>query len=397
MDKFRIEKDLLGEMPIPAEAYYGIHTVRAYENFCVSDEKPDGVLIKTMAWVKKACVLANQDGNKIEADTAGAIADACNKIAAGGFNGQFIVNPIQGGAGTSFNMNANEVIANLSLEALGYEKSNYDIIDPLAHVNMSQSTNDVLPTALNLALILKLEPLLKALADAIETLHVKSKELESAVKMGRTHLNMAVPISFGQSFDAYAAVLDRDYERIKQVKNAIGKVPLGGTIVGTGLNTSPSYRKAVISHLQQISGIKVEACANLADGIQNVDDYTSLLSALKVCILNLSKIASDLRLLGSDAQYGIGELLIPARQIGSSFMPEKVNPVMAELINHVSFLVCGYDLAVSMAAQAGQLELNVYKPTISYCLFKSIGLMTEAISLFNEFCLKNLKAALTIH
>jgi len=388
----RIEKDLIGDKQISEDAYYGINTIRGYENFNISDDKIDSMLIKTIAWVKKACVLANLNCASISENIATAIVNACDKIADGGYNNEFIVNPIQGGGGTSFNMTANEVIANISLEMLGYKKGDYDIVNPLSHVNMSQSTNDIYPAAINLTLILKLELFLKALDSVKDTLHKKSQEFESVIKMGRTHLNAAAPINFDQCFNSYASMLDRDYERIKKAQGAFMRVPLGGTIVGTGLNTSAEYRKNAIKHLRQISGINVEACSNLADGIQNVDDYTTLSSVLKVCILNLSKIASDLRLLGSDPQHGLGELLIPPRQIGSSFMPEKVNPVMAELINQVSFIVCGYDLSVSMAAQAGQLELNVYKPTISYCLFKSIDMMKEAINLFNQFCLKDLKA-----
>lgn len=389
----RIEIDFLGEKQVPNDVYYGINAIRGHENFNFNNDKANPVLIQTITWVKKACALANLECDVISKDIANAIVKACDKIIDGNYNDQFIVNPIQGGGGTSFNMTANEVIANISLEILGYKKGDYDIINPLAHVNMSQSTNDVYPTAINLALLLKIELLSKALCVAKETLHKKSQELESVIKMGRTHLNAAAPIGFGQCFDAYVSVLDRDHKRIKKAQDAFMRVPLGGTIVGTGLNASAEYRKNVIKHLRQISEINIEACTNLSDGIQNVDDYTTLSSVLKVCILNLSKIASDFRLLGSDPQHGLGELFLPPRQIGSSFMPEKVNPVMAELINQISFMVCGYDFAISMAAQAGQLELNVYKPTISYCLFKSIDMMTEAIKLFDQFCLKDLKAS----
>jgi len=288
-------------------------------------------------------------------------------------------------------MNANEVIANIALEILGHEKGGYDIINPLAHVNMSQSTNDVLPAAINLALILKLDTLLSVINAAEETLLKKSAEFSLIMKMGRTHLNAASPISFGQCFDAYASMLTRDRERIIAAADGLRHVPLGGTVVGTGLSTTPEYRERVIAHLREVSGINIEASSNLADGIHNVDRYTALSSALKVCILNLSKIASDLRLLGSDKQYGIGEIILPPMQMGSSIIPDKVNPVMAELINNVSFIVCGHDLAISMAAQAGQLELNVYKPVISHCLFKSIDMMSESINLFERLYLREIK------
>jgi len=392
MEKYRKETDFLGEKNIESDAYYGINAIRGYENFNINDDKADSTVIKTIAWVKKACVLANFDCAEINKDIADAIISACDKIARGGYNDQFIVNPLQGGGGTSFNMNANELIANIALEILGCKKGEYDIINPLDHVNMSQSTNDVFPTAINLALILKLKSLLAVSIKTKETLLKKSDELSSSMKMGRTHLNAASPISFGQCFDAYASMLSRDYERIKTAADSLCHVPLGGTVVGTGLNTTQKYRDRVIEHLRAISGIKIEAGANLADGIHNVDQYTALSSALKVCMLNLSKIASDLRLLGSDKHYGFGELNLPPLQIGSSIIPDKVNPVMSELINNVSFIVCGHDLAISMAAQAGQLELNVYKPVISHCLFKSVDMMTESINLFEQVYLREIKA-----
>jgi len=371
--------------------YYGINAVRAHENFNINDDKIDGDLIKTITWVKKACALANLECAAIDKDIADAIIAACDKIIDGGYNNQFIGNPLQGGGGTSLNMTANEVIANIALEILGYKKGGYNIINPLDHVNMSQSTNDIFPTAINLALILKLDKLLTVLSAVKETLSEKSRETSEIIKMGRTHLNAASPISFGQCFNAYASVLARDHERIKSIADTLRIVPLGGTVIGTGLNTTPEYRECVIKYLRQVSGIDIEACLNLADGIQNTDQYTSLSSALKICTVNLSKIASDMRLLGSDPQHGFGELQLPPRQMGSSIILEKVNPVMAELINNISFMVCGYDLTVSMASQSGQLELNVYKPVISYCLFRSVDVMTEAINLFDKFCLKELK------
>jgi len=390
MKNYRIEADFIGELNIPADAYYGINAARGRENFDVSDDKADSVLIKSIAWVKKACSLANSDANEIKKDIALAIAGACDELAAGKYDDQFIVNPIQGGAGTSFNMNANEVIANIALELLGSDKGSYGLVDPLAHVNMSQSTNDVFPTAINIALIQKLEPLCRSLCMAVGKLRGKSHEMESSMKMGRTHLNAAVPISLGQCFDAYASVLARDNDRISSAAEGLRRIPLGGTVVGTGYKASPEYRNYAIAHLRKISAIDVEPCSNLADGIQNVDSYTALSAALKTCALNLSKIASDLRLLGSDKQHGIGDITLPPRQIGSSIIADKVNPVMAELINHVAFLVCGYDSSISMAANDGQLELNVFKPVIAYCLFKAIGIMEKSLNKFNDYCLVGL-------
>ena len=393
MADYRIETDFIGEREIPADALYGINALRGYENFDISTQKADHILIKTMAWVKKACALANCDSGKMDKDMASAIAAACDNLADGKYDDQFIVNPIQGGGGTSFNMNANEVLANIVLEIRGHKKGEYDIVGPLAHINMSQSTNDVFPTAINLALMQRYIPLRISLSSAIESLLAKSHDMESAMKMGRTHLNAAAPISFSQSFDAYASVLARDRERLNAAIANLRRVPLGGTVIGTEYNTSPEYRSRVIDRLREISGIDVEPHANLADGIQNVDSYTVLSSSLKTCTLNLSKIASDFRFLGSDDKYGIGDLTLSPRQLGSSIIENKINPVMAELINQVAYLVCGNDLTISMAANDGQLELNVFKPIITDCLFKSIDLMAGSLDRFNEYCLKTVTYA----
>ena len=387
--EYRTETDFLGEKQIAGEAYYGINALRGHENFNISDEKADSALIKALAWVKKACAMANLDCGQLDENTARAIMAACDKVAGGGYDGQFIVNPMQGGGGTALNMNANELIANIALEMLGHERGRYDIIGTLGHVNMSQSTNDIYPTAINLALILKLGLLLDVLGAAGNSLAEKSGELREAMKMGRTHLNAASPISFGQCFDAYAQALARDCGRIGAAADSLRHVPLGGTVIGTGLSTTPQYRERAVAHLRQVSGIDVEAGANLADGIHNADLYAQLSSALKVCALNLSKLASDLRLSGSDK---FGELILPPVQLGSSIITDKVNPVMAELINNVAFTVCGHDLTVSMAAQAGQLELNVYKPVISHCLFRSVDMMRRAVDLFDRLCLRGIKA-----
>jgi len=391
MEKHRKETDFIGEKKITDGAYYGINALRGYENFNISGDKTDGTLIKAVAWVKKACALANFDCGGINKDIADAIIFACDKLADGNYDGQFIVNPLQGGGGTSFNMNANEVIANIALEFLGHEKGSYDVVNPLAHVNKSQSTNDIFPTAINLALILKSGALILKLRAAAQTLIKKSGEFDADIKMGRTHLNAASPISFGQCFDAYAQMLSRDCKRISVSSDNLRHVPLGGTAVGTGLDTTQQYRERVIEHLRVITGIAVDSDDNLADGIHNVDQYSSLSSALKICMLNMSKMASDLRLLGSDNQYGFGELILPPLQLGSSIIPDKVNPVISELINQVAFMVCGHDLAVSMAAQAGQLELNVYKPVISNCLFKSLDMMSESIKLFDALYLEKVE------
>jgi len=391
MEKHRNETDFIGDKKIADSAYYGINALRGHENFNISEDKVESTLIKAVAWVKKACALANLDCGGLDKKIADAIVYACDKIADGAYEEQFIVNPMQGGGGTSFNMNANEVIANIALEFLGHEKGSYNIIKPLAHVNMAQSTNDIFPTAINLALILKSIELLGILNAAEASLLEKSREFGAKIKMGRTHLNAAASISFGQCFDAHAQMLNRDSKRISAATDPLYSVPLGGTAVGTGLDTTLAYRESVIDRLREVTGIYIKADSNLADGIHNVDNYAALSSALKICMLNLSKMASDLRILGSDKQHGFGELALPPLQLGSSIIPDKVNPVISELINQVAFIVCGHDLSISMAAQAGQLELNVYKPVISHCLFKSINIMRESISLFDTLYLRELQ------
>jgi len=289
-------------------------------------------------------------------------------------------------------MNMNEVLANRALELIGEEKGNYKVISPNTHVNMSQSTNDIFPSSINLALIIKIDYILEVLDKLKDTLLHKSQELKPIFRMGRTHLNAAEPISIGQYFNACTTQLIRDIRKILQVKEFLKYIPLGGTIIGVGSKASKRYRKCATKNLRAISGINIKACPDLIDGIQSVGNYNTLSSFLKECAINLSKMASDLRLMGSESKYGFGDIVLPSRQIGSSFMPEKVNPVIPELINQISFIVCGYDLSISMAAQAGQLELNVFKPVISHCLFKMLDIMTESISLFNKFCLTGIEA-----
>jgi len=388
--KRRTEQDDISKEYIDGNAFYGINALRGQSLFAVSDDKVDAKLIETMAWVKKACTMANYDCGLLENTIVQAIITACEMISEGRYDEQFIVNTIQGGGGTSFNMNMNEVIANVALKILGYEKGRYDIVDPLKHVNLSQSTNDTYPTAINMALFDKLDGLLSVINDFNQALRNKSREFSGIFRIGRTHLNSALPITYEQNFNAYFSMFERDYERIRRVRSDLLVVPLGGTMIGTGSGASDEYRQKVIEHLRKISGLDVRACANLSDGIQNVDIYATLSSALKILALNLSKMASDLRLMSADWHDDGERLSLPRQQLGSSFMPSKTNPVMPELVNQVSFMVCGYDTAISIAAQAGQLELNVFKPLISHCLFKSIDMMANAIGLFGRFCIEGL-------
>lgn len=389
---FRIEKDFLGEKKIPTEAYYGIQTVRAQENFPITGRQIDEHLIEGLALVKKSAAQANREIGQLADELAEAIIQASDEIIAGKLHDQFVVDPIQGGAGTSSNMNANEVIANRALEILGYEKGRYDVISPNNHVNMAQSTNDVFPTANRIAIL----NMLKALQAEMEKLHAsfakKGEEFATLLKMGRTHLQDAVPMTLGQEFEAYAAVLQRDMQRLEQAKEYLYDINMGGTAVGTGLNANPSYIEKVVVYLRENSGFPFQTAENLIDATQHTDAYTGLSAALKICMLNLSKIANDLRLMASGPKVGLSEISLPARQAGSSIMPGKVNPVMGEVLNQVAFQVIGNDHTVSLASEAGQFELNVMEPVLVYNLLDSIKIMTNVFGVFRKYCVDGIEA-----
>lgn len=391
-EQFRVEKDFLGEKLIPLDAYYGVQTMRAIENFPITGSRIDESLIKAMAIVKKAAALANADIGQLDRKLAEVIALAADEIIAGKLHEQFIVDPIQGGAGTSINMNTNEVITNRALELLGEDKGNYKIISPNSHVNMSQSTNDSFPTAIHLSTLTTLDRLLKVMDGLHQEFMEKAKEFEGIIKMGRTHLQDAVPIRLGQEFAAYARVLKRDIKRIKATRDHLYEVNMGATAVGTGLNADPVYIEKAVGYLIQISGLPLTGSENLVDGTQNTDCYIEVSSALKVCMLNMSKVANDLRMMTSGPRCGFGEINLPARQPGSSIMPGKVNPVMAEVLNQSAFQVVGNDLTISMASEAGQFELNVMEPVIVYNLLQSIKIMTNVFSVFCEYCLSGITA-----
>lgn len=392
IEQFRVEKDFLGEKLVPADAYYGVQTIRAIENFPITGLRIDGALIKAMAIVKKAAALANAEIGQLDGKVATAIAGAANEVIAGKLHDQFIVDPIQGGAGTSINMNANEVIANRALELMGEEKGNYKLVSPNSHVNMAQSTNDSFPTAIHLSTLSTLTLLL----EAMEVLHKeflnKASEFDSIIKMGRTHLQDAVPIRLGQEFEAYAKVLKRDIKRISATRDHLYEVNMGATAVGTGLNADPLYIEKAVGYLAEFSGFPLTGSENLVDGTQNTDCYIEVSGALKICMLNMSKIANDLRMMTSGPRCGYGEINLPARQPGSSIMPGKVNPVMAEVLNQSAFQVVGNDLTISMASEAGQFELNVMEPVIVFNLLQSIKIMTNVFNVFREHCLSGITA-----
>jgi len=399
--KTRTVKDSLGTKEVPENAYYGINTARALENFPITGYMVHDVsreLVVALAIVKKAAAMANLETVAEDSHNAKVlpfiIKAADNIITDTDYKLQkhFRVDPIQGGAGTSLNMNANEVIANLALEKMGVEKGRHDIIDPNDHVNMSQSTNDVIPTAARIAVRLLLNDLLQTMKDLHKSFMNKAQEFDHIVKIGRTHLQDAVPIRLGQEFDAYARVLQRDINRIEQTGNYLYEVNMGATAVGTALNTKPEYVTAVIKHLKAITGqvagkdFPIRRCENLIDGTQNTDCYTEVSATLKICMMNMSKIANDLRMMASGPRCGFGEITLEERQAGSSIMPDKVNPVLPELINQVAFQVIGNDHTICLASEAGQFELNVMQPVLVFNLIQSVSMMNNAFQVFRKFC-----------
>nr|WP_087941744.1 aspartate ammonia-lyase [Bacillus kwashiorkori] len=388
----RVEKDFLGEKEVPKDAYYGIQTLRAVENFPITGYSLDEQLIRAIAIVKKSAAQANLASGQLESNIAFAIIDAANEIIEGKLHDQFIVDPIQGGAGTSINMNANEVIANRALELLDAEKGLYGKISPNSHVNMAQSTNDAFPTAIHIAVLTALEKLIGGIERLQKTFEEKALEFQSILKMGRTHLQDAVPIRLGQEFEAYARVIKRDLQRIKNTREHLYEVNMGATAVGTGLNADPLYIEKVIDYLRENSDLPLKKAEHLVDATQNTDAYVEVSAALKVCMINMSKIANDIRLMASGPRTGFGELQLPARQPGSSIMPGKINPVMAEVVNQVAFQVIGNDHTICLASEAGQFELNVMEPVLVFNLLQSIKVMTNVFDVFRKYCLEDIKA-----
>lgn len=390
--KIRLEKDFLGSKEVPVDAYYGVQTLRAVENFPITGYRIHTELIRAMAMVKKAAAMANADVKRLYPSLADAIVQAAEEMIEGKWHDQIIVDPIQGGAGTSINMNINEVLANRAIEILGKEKGDYSLCSPNTHVNMSQSTNDSFPTAIHISVLNLLENLLMTMEDMHSVFEKKAKDFNHVIKMGRTHLQDAVPIRLGQEFEAYSRVIGRDIKRIKQSRQHLYELNMGATAVGTGLNAYPRYIELVVKHLAAITGLPLTGAEHLVDATQNTDAYTEVSGALKVCMMNMSKIANDLRLMASGPRAGLGEITLPARQPGSSIMPGKVNPVMPELINQVAFQVIGNDHTICLASEAGQLELNVMEPVLVFNLLQSISIMNNAFRTFTDNCVEGIKA-----
>lgn len=389
---YRVEKDSIGVKDVPADVYYGVQSLRAAENFPITGLRMHPELIRSLACIKKAAALANREAGLLDVSRADAIVRACDEILAGRLREQFIVDPIQGGAGTSINMNANEVIANRAIELLGGVKGDYALVNPNDHVNCGQSTNDVIPTAGKMAtlrLLQKLETELDRLRAAFED---KSREFDHVIKMGRTQMQDAVPIRLGQEFRAYADAVRRDTVRMDKAMDEMRTLNMGGTAIGTGINADETYLRRIVPILSEVSGMELTQASDLIDATQNPDPFVAVSGAVKTCAVTLSKIANDLRLMSSGPRTGFGEINLPARQNGSSIMPGKVNPVIPEVVNQVAFLIIGNDMTVTMASEGGQLELNAFEPIIFYCLFQSIGTLTYAVHTFVDNCVTGITA-----
>ena len=390
--EFRTEKDSIGTKNVPEDVYYGVQSLRAAENFHITGLNMHPEIINSLAYIKKAAAITNCEAGLLDKKIAQAIVKACDEILGGKLHEDFIVDPIQGGAGTSLNMNANEVIANRANEILGGKKGDYSIVNPNDHVNCGQSTNDVIPTAGKMTSLRLLKNLKKELMKLHTALEKKAEEFDSVIKMGRTQLQDAVPIRLGQEFKAYSVAVLRDIRRMDKAMDEMRTLNMGGTAVGTGLNADEAYLRRIVPNLSEISDMELVQAYDLIDSTQNLDPFVAVSGAVKACAVTLSKIANDLRLMSSGPRAGFGEINLPAKQNGSSIMPGKVNPVIPEVVNQVAFAVIGNDVTITMAAEAGQLELNAFEPIIFYCLFQSIDTLGYAVQTFVDNCVTGITA-----
>ena len=392
--KKRLEHDLLGEREIPIDAYYGVQTLRALENFRITDVtlKSFPQFIKSLAQVKKAAAMANVLVGTLDPEISKYICKACDEIIAGHWHDQFVVDMIQGGAGTSTNMNANEVIANRALELSGKKKGEYDFIHPNNHVNLAQSTNDAYPTALRLATLQSIPSLIDGIKELCHELNLKAVEFSDVIKMGRTQLQDAVPMTLGQEFEAFSVTLSEDIQRIQEGEKLFLELSLGGTAIGTGINSHPKYAQAAINYLREITGLEVVSSPNLIEATSDTGAFLLFSGMLKRLAVKLSKICNDLRLLSSGPRCGFGDITLPAMQPGSSIMPGKVNPVIPEVVNQVAFQVIGNDLTVTLASEGGQLQLNAFEPVMAFNLFQSTIMLTRAMKTLAKLCIKDIVA-----
>lgn len=394
MSAFRIERDLLGEREVPVDAYYGVHTLRACENFQISGT-PVSVfpeLVVALASVKQAAAEANAQLGLLATKKSEAIKAACTEIRQGALHEQFVVDVIQGGAGTSTNMNANEVICNRALEILGYERGQYKYLHPNEDVNMAQSTNDVYPTALRIATLFFMDGMLAAMRHLRETFDAKAVEFSPLLKIGRTQLQDAVPMTLGQEFSTYALMIEEDIIRLDEAKRLISEINLGATAIGTGITAHPDYAAKALASLNRITGLSLHTAPNLIEATQDCGGFVQLSGILKRIAVKLSKICNDLRLLSSGPRAGFGEINLPAMQAGSSIMPGKVNPVIPEVVNQIAFEVIGNDLTITMAAEAGQLQLNAFEPIIANALFRSFKHLTSGCLTLADRCIRGITA-----
>ncbi len=390
----RVEHDFIGEKEIANDAYYGVQTMRAIENFDITGIKMSSqpLFINAFAYVKKACAMANKDCGVLDKKLSNEIVNACNRIIAGEFHDQFITDMIQGGAGTSVNMNANEVIANIALESMGRVKGDYEFLHPNNHVNCSQSTNDTYPTAISITLYKKVLLCISVLEELQHSISQKAIEFKDILKMGRTQLQDAVPMLLGQEFNGFATTIGKN---ISSLRDALAFIPvcnMGGTAIGTMVNTPKGYPELVTKYLAEVSGIPITLSNDLINASSDTSAYIQLSGILKRTALTTSKICNDLRLLSSGPRCGLNEINLPKMQPGSSIMPGKVNPVIPEVVNQTAFYIVGADVTISMAAEAGQLQLNVMEPVIAFSLFTSLDYLLNAIKTLNDKCIKGITA-----
>ncbi|WP_330669906.1 aspartate ammonia-lyase, partial [Butyrivibrio sp.] len=388
----RIEKDSIGSLEVPEKAYYGVQTLRANQNFRITGNMMHPEFLNNLALIKRAAAIVNYQAGVLEYDKAKAICAAAKEVMEGKFAENFIVDAVQGGAGTSANMNMNEVIANRANEILGGKLGAYDKVHPNDHVNMAQSTNDVIPTAGKMTVIKLMQPLTDELRRLESTLYEKALQFRYVIKMGRTQLQDAVPMTLGESFGGYASMIERCYERIENATLEMHSVNIGATAIGSGINASDYYERNIATVLSREFGLHLTKAADLFDATENLDSFVEVSGALKACAVSLSKMCNDLRLLSSGPRCGLHEINLPAMQNGSSIMPGKVNPVIPEVVTQAAFLVIGHDTTIAMAAEAGQLELNAFEPVVFYQLFESITSLTHAVTTLIDNCIKGITA-----